>query len=170
MHSHSKKVIIALGSNIGNRSENLLHAIQHLQKNNFTITRKSSVWETEPWGDQNQGLFFNMCIEAETDLTETEMLVILKQIEKKMLRVKTRHWGPRIIDLDIIFSGNTILESKDLTIPHKMMHLRGFVLKPLSEIAPTWQHPVLKKNVQELLDDLLHKEELNMKKVEIYAE
>ena len=117
----------------------------------------SSFHETEPWGYKNQPSFLNMVIESETELGARDLLKTLKQIEKKLGREKNFKWGPRTIDLDILFFDNMTVQENDLTIPHPLMHKREFVLKPLCEIAPALRHPVFKVSVQELLEQLHRK-------------
>lgn len=152
--STAKKAVIALGSNIGNRLAHIQQAVNFLRISGFRITMLSRVWETEPWGDTDQPRFLNMCLSADTDMTSTEALSVLKKIESDMGRQKTRRWGPREIDLDIIFFGDEIVHADKLIIPHPLMHERAFVLVPLAEIEPDMVHPIFKKTVKELLGEL----------------
>jgi 2-amino-4-hydroxy-6-hydroxymethyldihydropteridine diphosphokinase len=144
-------VHIGIGSNLGNRQENCLEAIKRLEQHGVPVLKRSSMIETEPWGKTDQPHFINLAIEAETDLSPEELLLLLKNIEKSMGREKTAHWGPREIDLDILFYDDRIIDSADLKIPHPHLHERDFVLKPLVEIAPEKGHPVLKKKISELI-------------------
>ncbi|MGB9716249.1 MAG: 2-amino-4-hydroxy-6-hydroxymethyldihydropteridine diphosphokinase [Thermodesulfovibrionales bacterium] len=137
---------IGIGSNLGNRQENCIHAIDLLEKNGITVKKRSSMYETKPWGMKDQPDFINMALEIETDLDPKELLKILKNIEKEIGRKESFKWGPRVIDLDILLFNDLILSEDDLKIPHPLMHERNFVLKPLCEIAPDKIHPVLKKN------------------------
>ncbi len=148
------KAYISIGSNIGEREKNCLRAIELMEKEHITVIKQSSIYETEPWGVNNQPLFLNMVIEIETDLTPLELLKVLKDIEKKMGRVNSYHWGPRIIDLDILLFDNLIINMDNLIIPHPFLHERDFVLRPLKEIAQEIKHPVLNKSVDELFRDL----------------
>lgn len=145
-------VYIGIGSNLGNREENCLNSIRLIEERDIRVLKRSSLYETEPWGVEDQPMFINMAIEAETELSPLELLRVLKSIEKSMGRVQTERWGPRIIDLDILFYNNLILETPELTIPHPYIKERPFVLIPLSEIAPEFEHPVLKKRIKELLN------------------
>lgn len=161
-----KKIIIALGSNQGDRLANLKLALSNMVSWGFRINERSSVWETAPWGDTDQDSFYNMCVSASCEKDEATMLSVLKDIEMKVGRIRTRRWGPRVIDLDIIFSGDVVMETEDLTIPHTYMHKRAFVLRPLAEIEPDFVHPVLKKSVSQLLEELGEDDE-TMKKVAV---
>ncbi len=145
---------ISIGSNLGNREENCLTAIRLLSDAGITLRRQSSMYETEPWGVEGQPRFINMAIEIQTDQTPMELLHSLKEIEKNLGRTETPRWGPRTIDLDILFYEDVVIEADALKIPHPHMNEREFVLKPLAEIAPEKVHPVLKKTVRELLSEL----------------
>ena len=145
---------LSIGSNLGNREENCEKAISHLAKKGIKVLKRSSFYETEPWGKKDQRKFINMAVETETVLAPTELLKTLKAIETELGRQKNIQWGPRIIDLDILFYDDLILKTHDLEIPHPLIQDRGFVLKPLSEIAPEKMHPVLKKNIKTLLSQL----------------
>ena len=117
----------------------------------LTITKKSSLYETEPVGKKDQPWFFNMVIEGETNLSPEDLLRTCQAIEKKLGRVEGEKWGPRPIDIDILLYGDLVLNLPHLTIPHSRLHLRNFVLQPLSEIAPNIIHPISKKLIKELL-------------------
>lgn len=144
-------VYIGIGSNLGSREQNCLKAIALLSENNITVTKQSSLYETEPWGVKDQPEFINMAAEASTDLEPLRLLKILKEIEKELGRQETERWGPRAIDLDILLYNDLAINTPELTIPHPSMHIRAFVLKPLSEIAPDKVHPVMGKTIKELL-------------------
>jgi 2-amino-4-hydroxy-6-hydroxymethyldihydropteridine diphosphokinase len=111
--------------------------------------------ETEPWGVREQQKFMNMAVEVTTDMLPDQLLRKLKEVEAELGRTETTRWGQRIIDLDILFYGDTVYSSPELQIPHLHLHEREFVLMPLSEIAPDKIHPVLKKSVREMLNELL---------------
>ncbi|MDP2158261.1 MAG: 2-amino-4-hydroxy-6-hydroxymethyldihydropteridine diphosphokinase [Nitrospirota bacterium] len=141
---------IGIGSNLGNRQENCLEAIRRLEQQGLSVLKRSSLIESEPWGVTDQPHFINMAIEAETDLSPQNLLQCMKDIECSMGRVNSVHWGPRVIDLDILFYDDRTIDSVDLKIPHPHLHERVFVLMSLLEIAPEKVHPVLKKRVSEL--------------------
>ncbi len=145
-------VYIGIGSNLGNREENCLKAIRLLEERGIKVLKRSSLYETEPWGVKEQPMFINMVVEAETEYTPSELLGVLKSIERSMGRTETKRWGPRLIDLDILFYNNLILDTPELKIPHPRIQERLFVLKPLTEIAPQLEHPVLKKKIKDLLN------------------
>jgi len=144
---------LAIGSNLGNRVDNCLKAINEIS--GFAgISSVSSLYETEPVGREDQADFINCVVKAETDLSPSGLLVYVQSIEHKFGRTREEKWGPRIIDLDILLYDDLIIDTEKLNIPHPMMHLRRFVLLPLSEIARDLVHPVLNVSVSKLLDDL----------------
>lgn len=146
-------VFVGIGSNLGNRVENCATAIREMS--NFAkIFAVSSIYETEPVGRENQPNFINCVTKIETGLSPYELLLSLQSVENKLGRKHTQKWGPRIIDLDILFYDDLIVDSGGLTIPHPRAHLRRFVLEPLSEIAPDFVHPALKVSVSKLLEGL----------------
>lgn len=141
---------IGIGSNLGNREENCFRAIEFLIERGVKVTNRSSLYKTAPWGIKDQPEFINMAIEVETEVSPGELLRILKEIEVRLGRNKGKRWGPRVIDLDILFYDTLILKTPDLEIPHPGVSDRTFILKPLSEIAPDKIHPVLKTTVKDL--------------------
>jgi 2-amino-4-hydroxy-6-hydroxymethyldihydropteridine diphosphokinase len=145
---------IGIGSNLGNRQKNCLRAIEFLEKRGIIVKKRSSMYETEPWGVKDQPQFINMALEVETGLEPHELLRILKDVEKEVGRGATFKWGPRIIDLDILLFNDLFLRGDNLQIPHPLMHKRDFVLKPLCEIAPERIHPLLKVKMCDLLQEL----------------
>jgi 2-amino-4-hydroxy-6-hydroxymethyldihydropteridine diphosphokinase len=153
-------VYFSIGSNIGNKKENLKNAINLLQKNNINIKKISSVYKTEPIGIKKQPYFYNICVKAKTDLTPQKILKIIKKIEKKLGRTKNIKWGPRIIDIDILFYNNIILYAKNLKIPHPEIKKRKFVLIPLYEIDKKIYHPVEKKTIKNMLKNKNLKEKI----------
>lgn len=152
------RIFLSLGSNLGNRENSLKKAIEKLKDNNIKVIKKSSVIETEPYGFKDQGKFLNLVLEAETDYNPEELLELILRIEEGLGRKREEKWGPRVIDIDIIFYNSLIIDEPNLKIPHSDMHNRFFVLKPLSEIAPDYIHPILKKTIKELLKELSIKE------------
>lgn len=147
------KTYISVGSNIGDRLENCrkaVSAVADLAK----VTAVSSVYETEPVGPKDQPDFINCAVEIETDLPPRKLLAELLSIEDALGRVRKERWRERAVDLDIIFYGNLVMHSDDLTIPHPRAHLRRFVLEPVSEINPGFVHPVLGASVSEILQEM----------------
>lgn len=144
------QVYIALGSNLGDRAANLAKAREMLA-DNIQVLKSSSIYQTAPWGYSEQDDFYNQVLECETELSPMRLLGRMKRIEKRMGRKKTFHNGPRLIDMDILFCNNLILETRRLVIPHPRMHERAFVLVPMAEIKPGFFHPVLGKTMVELL-------------------
>lgn len=147
-------VYIGLGSNVGDRKANCRRAIEGLNSKGIVVMKISSLYETKPWGLKEQPDFINMAAEVETGLPPEELLAAVKDIEKDMGRDSTVKWGPRIIDLDILFYDDIVVNINHLRIPHPLLHERDFVLAPLSEIAPDKVHPVLKKTVRQLKEEL----------------
>lgn len=146
-------VYLALGTNLGNRLQNLQAALDAFPPS--IVHRQSShIYETPPWGYADQPAFLNMAVKCETGLGPESLLKRLKQLEVRLGREASFRYGPRRIDLDILFYGELVLESETLTLPHPRLHERAFVLVPLMELAPNLIHPVLKKSVAELLAGL----------------
>ncbi|MBQ3834861.1 MAG: 2-amino-4-hydroxy-6-hydroxymethyldihydropteridine diphosphokinase [Elusimicrobia bacterium] len=146
-------IYLSLGSNIGDRRRNIEKALLELEKNNVAKLKLSSFYETEPVGPKQRN-FYNIAGKFKTDLEPVELLKTLKLIEKKLGRIKTYRWGPRVIDIDILFYGNKIIDKKELIIPHKEIEDRAFVLVPMKEIAPRFVHPKIKKTIQTLWQQL----------------
>ncbi len=146
-------VYIGIGSNLGSREHNCKTAIRHLIDNGIKVLKLSSMIETEPWGVKDQPKFINMAIQMETDLKPGELLLLLKKIERDIGRTPGKHWGPRVIDLDILLYDDLVIKTPDLEIPHPGIADRYFALKPLAEIAPELIHPVIKKSIKELLSE-----------------
>jgi len=146
-----KKIIyIALGSNLGDRQNNLETAIRCLSPD-VRVKKRSSIYETPPWGFEDQPVFLNMVIAAETRLSPESLLKFLKTLEINLGRKESFRNGPRLIDMDILFYGLLVSDHPGLVIPHPYLHERAFVLVPLAEIAPDLVHPVLKVTIRELL-------------------
>lgn len=144
-------IYLSLGSNLGDRFANLRLAIARLQEH-FTVTAVSPVYATEPWGDSDQPPFLNACVGAITTASPHVTLQLIKSIETEMGRRPSRRWGPRLIDIDILFYDRVILHDPGLTIPHPRIAERVFVLAPLADIIPDFQHPESGQTVQEMLD------------------
>jgi len=153
----AKRVFIAIGSNLGDREENIIDAINLLIANGVDVKNISSIIETKPYGNVKQPDFLNCVVDAYTALPPRMLLETLKAIEKQLGRTRTIHWGPRTIDLDIIFYDELVIDTPDLKIPHPDMQNRLFVLEPLNQLAPNFVHPVLNKTVRELLVELRSK-------------
>lgn len=143
-------VYLALGTNLGDRPANLQAAITAFSPE-LKVLAESKVYETPPWGYEDQPAFLNMAIQAETKLDARALLQHLKQVEVQLGRQQSFRWGPRLIDIDILFYDDLIVNDASLVIPHPRLHERAFVLVPLADLAPDLVHPVLKKPIRELL-------------------
>lgn len=142
---------IGLGSNLGDKKRYLDQAVASLNDmRECKVEKVSSYIVTKPYGDVEQDDFLNACLILKTLLSPMELLERLHDVEREAHRQRVIHWGPRTLDLDILMYDDEVTESDDLIIPHTEMHKRGFVLKPLCEIAPNKRHPVLKKTIREL--------------------
>ncbi|MCD7778705.1 MAG: 2-amino-4-hydroxy-6-hydroxymethyldihydropteridine diphosphokinase [Clostridiales bacterium] len=145
------RAFIALGSNLGNKAENIEYGLKLLKsEDSAKILKVSDFIDTAPYVQKEQDKFLNGAAEIQTPLEPTELLRLLKETEETCGREKTFRWGPRTLDLDIIFYDELITDSPELTIPHREMHLRDFVKIPLCQIAPDFVHPVLRKRICEL--------------------
>lgn len=149
-----RDIFLLLGSNLGNRNKCLLDAVSLISSNIGKVKKCSSVYETAAWGKLNQPHFLNMAIYLQSDLSPAELLKQVLRIEELLDRKRVEHWGERTIDIDILFYGSDVINEPNLVIPHKLLQERRFVLTPLSEIAPDLIHPVLKKNINQLLTEL----------------
>ena len=146
-------VFLQLGSNLGERSQLLIDATVLLLERVGMIVEKSKVYESTPWRGDGQESYLNQVIELSTKYSAERVLKIVLEIETELGRVRAEKWGERLIDIDIIFFNDEIIETSDLCVPHKHMHERNFVLEPLNEIASTFIHPKYNKTVAELLKD-----------------
>lgn len=144
---------IALGSNVGDKVNNLRNSVSYLLESNAVdLILWSSVYESLPYGNHNQQNFFNAVIKIKTSLLPLELFYLLKKTELKVGRQLRERWGPREIDLDILFYDDLILSDDILTLPHKGIHLRDFVLLPLVELDKNFVHPVFRISLSELLN------------------
>jgi len=146
-----KTVYLSLGSNLGDRAANLRAAMDRLARVG-KVAAVSSFYETEPVEVTDQPWFLNCAVKLETEKMPKQLLTALLDIERQMGRRRDRKKGPRVIDLDILLFGSSVIQTKGLTVPHPAMHKRRFVLEPLAEIAPDARHPVLKQTIRELRD------------------
>jgi len=164
MHTYNK-VVLALGSNLGNKKINLQNAINHIHNHIGFVAQASAIYETPSWGFDSFP-FYNMCILIHTNLSPEKLLVELKQAEKLLGRTTktTDNYEARTVDIDIVYFNDLIFDSADLQIPHKELQNRKFVLVPLNDLIFDWKHPVLQKSTQELL--LICEDESEIKKVD----
>lgn len=150
----TRTAYIGIGSNLGDRDGNCKKAIEFLIDSGIRVLKRSSGIETEPWGLKGQPKFVNMAIKIQTGLRPKDLLKLLKNIETKLGRTPGPRWGPRVIDLDILFYDDIVMRTAELEIPHPGISEREFILKPLAAIAPDKIHPVLKKSLSALLNDI----------------
>lgn len=154
-------IYLALGSNLENRLANLREAVGSFTPQ-MAVRRKSPVYETQPWGYADQPAFLNQVIQVETYLEPQALLGHLKRLETALGRKPNFRNGPRLIDMDILFYDDLILDMAELVIPHPRLHERAFVLAPLADLAPELVHPVLNKSMSDLLAGL------NLKDIKLY--
>jgi len=144
-------VYLQLGSNLGEREQLIFDAVQEISEHVGKVNVRSQIYESSPWRVDGQESYLNQLIEVKTLLSAQAILISVLKIENNLGRVRIEKWGERLIDIDIIFFNNDIIESPDLCVPHKHMHERNFVLIPLNEIASTFIHPKYNKTVEDLL-------------------
>ncbi len=144
-------IILSIGTNIGNRKQNIKNAVKALDEIG-KVTTISPIYSSEPWGFESENGFYNIALIIETSLSPLDLLKETQRIEKELGRTAktTTAYADRIIDIDIIDYNNQIINTQTLTLPHSLMHKRNFVLYPLTDIAPDWQHPTLKLTALEL--------------------
>lgn len=136
---------------MGDKRKNMETAIRLLQEQAGEVLSESSLYATEPWGLENQDDFVNQAVLISTQLQPDELLQKILSIELQMGRRREQKWGPRLIDIDILDYAGLILHTNDLTLPHPFLHERMFTLMPLKQVSPGWIHPVLNKNIDELI-------------------
>ncbi len=168
-----QSVFLLLGSNRGDREQNLIQACAAIKKRIGNITGISSIYETEPWGFDDNTAFYNQALEVETMLSESELLNVIHGIEKDLGRVRAsascgtecgcsnEAYSSRTIDIDILFYASKILFTGELMIPHPRLHERRFTLIPLHEIAPDFIHPIFRESVTKLLNHCTDKGVVN---------
>ena len=138
----SKTVFVGIGSNLGDREDNLRRAVELLStEEGVELTAVSEIRETEPVGPVEQGLFLNGAVRIETDLGPQELLECLLAVEQRLGRVREERWGPRTIDLDLLLYGDEVVDEPGLTVPHPRLHERRFALEPLADLAPSLEIP-----------------------------
>ena len=155
-------VYLSLGSNLGNRVKYLNDALSLIEKEIGKIVKRSSLYETEPWGIRDQSMFINMTACVITNLSPALLLKTILEIEQKLGRIRNQKWHERIIDIDILFYNDVVINELELIIPHPYLHERKFVLDPLNEIASVFNHPVLQITIKDLL--LICSDKTNVKK------
>lgn len=141
-------VYLSIGGNLGDRLANLRKCIGLLEDRVGLILKKSSVYETKAWGNEDQPDFYNMVLLIETNYSPFDLLKQSQHIELELGRERVKHWGERTIDIDILFFDEQIVKTKELVVPHPFIQDRMFVLEPLNEISPKFIHPILKKSVE----------------------
>jgi len=153
MHNLSvnQNVFLLLGSNLGERLQILQSAAGLIEERVGAIQSSSSIYETAPWGVLDQPVFLNQILSVQTALMPKEVLRIILDIEHELGRIRYERWGARVIDIDMLYFNDLVLDSARLTLPHPRLHERMFTLIPLNEIAPGFVHPLLFKTTKELL-------------------
>lgn len=153
MKTNMYTIFLGLGSNVGDKKKNLEKTIEKLREKISDINI-SKFYETEPWGYTQQDKFLNAAIRGKTFLSPSKLLKFIKLIEKELGRVKRFKWGPREIDIDILFYDNLVFKDNVITIPHPFIQERKFVLEPLMDLDPSFIHPVFKQTVRQLYEKL----------------
>jgi 2-amino-4-hydroxy-6-hydroxymethyldihydropteridine diphosphokinase len=159
------QTFLLLGTNQGNRALNLAEAKSKISRELGTIITTSSIYKTAAWGLENQPEFYNEVIIVETGKDAFETLSLVLNIEHQLGRVRSEKWGPRIIDIDILFFNDSIIDSPTLKIPHPEIQHRMFTLKPLVEVAQNFIHPTLHKSLQQVMEECL--DTLPVNKIEL---
>lgn len=148
-----KKVYLLLGGNLGDRQQNLEIAKMNIVDSIGEIKNTSSIYQTEAWGLENQPDFLNQVVEVSSVLEPSLLIEECLSIETRMGRIRKVHWGERLIDIDVLFIDNEVINTQRLTVPHPEIKNRRFTLQPLVELIPTYKHPVLDKTIEQLLYD-----------------
>ena len=148
-----KTVYLSLGSNLGDRAANLRTALRKLSDLG-TVKAVSAFYETEPVGSTAQPWFLNCAVKLDTEKMPRQLIAAVLSLEQEMGRLRNQKNGPRIIDIDILLFGTSVIETAGLRVPHPRLHERRFVLEPLTEIAPDVRHPVIKRSMRQLRDAL----------------
>lgn len=148
-----KGIFLLLGTNLGDKSQNLQKTLDYLQNGEVNIVDYSAIYESEPWGKKDQDWFLNMVVRVDTILSPIELLEHCQEIEDKMGRVREEKWGARIIDIDILYYDNVISDDKTLLLPHPGIAIRKFTLMPLNEVIPKEIHPTINISQSELLEN-----------------
>ena len=146
-------IFLQLGSNMGEREEYLKNASELLATEIGVIQKESKIYESVPWGVENQSNYLNQVLEIRSELSAEEVLERVLQIEDKIGRIRNEKWGERIIDIDVLLFNDSIVEKDGICIPHIHLHNRKFVLIPLNEVAPSFIHPKYNKTIAELLSE-----------------
>jgi len=159
--SKLQQIYLSLGANLGNREANLQKAIELIGQRVGEVVCVSSFIETAAWGKTDQPDFLNLALQVSTGLSPLEVLLLIQEIEHQLGRERKEKWGARLLDIDIILWENQHIQYPQLEVPHPLMQDRTFVLIPMVEIAPEIEHPILKKNMKELLDIIQKKEAIS---------
>lgn len=147
------KVYLLTGGNVGNRQQYLQESARLIETSCGKIINRSSIYETAPWGKTDQAAFLNQALELDTSMEAETLMKELLNIELAAGRARSEKYGPRTIDIDILFFNDTVQSTPLVTIPHTQLAFRRFVLQPMNELAPAYIHPVLKKSIAQLLDE-----------------
>ena len=149
--AQKKTIYLSLGSNVGDRAAHIARAIDALDAAGVRVLRQSSLYSTEPVDLRTQSWFLNCVLEAETDLMPRQLLRVLQEIERALGRKRLVRSGPRVMDIDLLLYGSSVVHTAELEVPHPRMAERRFVLVPLLELAPALRHPTLRRTIAELL-------------------